>query len=128
MTNTLKAASIFLALITAIGCMSSNKKRNLPTSNASTPPSRPPAIPSAEHEVPVITEEVVQRALQSAVDRYELMRKRMGKGTNGTPWPQLRSIDGLVGARIIKYVPPAPEGKRWHLDTLNQRVELKDRL
>lgn len=117
-----------LSLLAAIGCASPQKQPALPTSNASYPPSIPPPVPSAEPEPPVITEEVVQRALQSAVDRYEGMRKRMGKGTNGTPWPQLRSIDGLVGARLIKFVPPAPPGKRWHLDTLNQRVELKDLL
>ena len=88
----------------------------------------PPQVQSAANEPFAVTPQVVQQALQSAVEAYESMRKKAGRGASGTPWPKLRSIDGLVGARLIKYVPPPPPGKRWHLDTLSQRVELKDEL
>ena len=115
------------ALISASGC-ASPKQRDLPTSNASYPPpmTPPPPVRSVGNEPFTVTPDVVHQALQSAVDAYETMRKRAGRGPSGTPWPKLRSIDGLVGARLIKYVPPAPPGKRWHLNTLKQRVELKD--
>ncbi|MFT4588655.1 MAG: hypothetical protein ACI9VS_002727 [Candidatus Binatia bacterium] len=123
----LKTTALTVSLLAAIGC-ASPKQPALPTSDASYPPPSPPPVLSAKPEPFVVTEEVVQRALQSAVDAYETMRKTAGRSVNGVPWPKLHSINGLVDARLIKYIPPAPQGKRWHLNTFKQRVELKDEL
>lgn len=40
--------------------------------------------------------------------------------------PPLQSLDGLVKARIIARIPPAPDGKQWAYDPATKIVSLKD--
>lgn len=40
--------------------------------------------------------------------------------------PPLQSLDGLVKARIIARIPPAPEGKKWSYNPGTKKVSLED--
>ncbi len=70
-------------------------------------------------------EKTVLEALNLAVENYDRMRNVSVVEPNQKGWPELKTIDDLVKYRVIRRLPPAPDGKKWHLNTENMTVELK---
>jgi len=67
----------------------------------------------------------LQEALQNAVENYDRMAAASVIEPNQKGWPALQSIEDLVKYRVIRKLPEAPDGKKWHLNTENMQVELK---
>jgi hypothetical protein len=67
----------------------------------------------------------IQEALQNAVANYDRMANASVVEPNQQPWPELKTIEDLVKYRVIRRLPPAPDGKKWHLNPDGMKVELK---
>jgi len=67
----------------------------------------------------------IQEALQNAVANYDRMANASVIEPNQKGWPELKTIEDLVKYRVIRRLPPAPDGKKWHLNTDGMKVELK---
>ena len=64
--------------------------------------------------------EYYTRALQTLQPQDEEQAK------NWKPYPSLTSLDQLVQYKVIRAVPPAPAGKKWHYDPTKWKVTLED--
>ena len=67
----------------------------------------------------------IQEALQNAVENYDRMANASVIEPNQKGWPELKTIEDLVKYRVIRRLPDAPDGKKWHLNAETMTVELK---
>jgi len=70
-------------------------------------------------------QKTIIQALNLAVESYDRQRNASVVEAGQQPWPELKTIEDLVKYRVIRALPPAPAGKKWHLNTENMEVELK---
>lgn len=70
-------------------------------------------------------QKTIIQALNLAVESYDRQRAASVVEAGQEPWPELTTIEDLVKYRVIRALPPAPAGKKWHLNMEKMEVELK---